>query len=175
MASPSGPQRKEGLRCECGKLLLEKNSETGELGVLCSRDNCCKFHPLEEINHKAAEFRNSARRRTMGYDLGKIFQEIENYIRRLSRLSGSSTVGDSDVYHMVVSIRRDSKVLPPFQHWTHKVEISTIYTDPLFDYPSAPHLECRGTGISFSEALADASAKLLGKVQFKELHLVKRS
>ena len=66
MVNPSEP-RKDGLRCECGKLLLEKDPEMG-LGVRCGRDNCRKFHPLEETNQRAVEFTNQQenRREEMG-------------------------------------------------------------------------------------------------------------
>ncbi len=53
----AGPSRKEGLRCECGKLLLEEDPEMG-FGVRCGRHECGKFHKLSEINKKAAEFEN---------------------------------------------------------------------------------------------------------------------
>lgn len=72
MVSPSRGGRKEGLRCDkiiaeednikgkkpgeiCDDLLLEKDSELG-VGVRCGR--CKKFYPLEEINRRAAEFKN---------------------------------------------------------------------------------------------------------------------
>ena len=105
----------------------------------------------------------------MRYDLEKMFREIERCIREIS---GVRPIGDTDVYHMIVSIRRDR---PSPQSWTYEVTISTIDIDPVYGYPSAPQLECRGTGISFEEALAHLLAELLGKAQIKALGIVKHS
>ena len=105
----------------------------------------------------------------MRYDLEKMFQEIEKCIRELS---GVRPIGDTDVYHMIVSIRRGSPSSP--QSWTYEVTISmSDIIDPVYDHPGAPRIKCRGTGIIFEEALAHLLVELLGNVQIKTLGIAR--
>lgn len=164
MASPS---KKKGLRCQCGKLLLEKHPEMG-LGVRCGRRECDEFYVLAEINRMAAGFENKNKERKMeGAQEQSLLDKLFKTVESLS--SHSAIPGVRYRIDVICSdeIEQGRGIFGGACHpeYTIRVSMETKEKDPMAVYASNWSLTAEGHGLSLHAAIKTIMVELLGKVE----------